>query len=67
METAAQYGIREDRVANFIPDAKGVEKSFGSIAFAVDSLIDCDSIDSDWNMDVDLDYILRKVTEQNRR
>ena len=67
VETAAQYGIHKDRVANFMPDSMGVGKSFGSIAFAVDSLIDCDSIDSDWNMDVDLDYIMRKVTEQNRR
>jgi uncharacterized protein YegL len=67
VETAAHYGIREDRVANFIPDSMGVEKSFGSIAFAVDSLIDCDTIDDNWNMDVDLDYIMRKLTEQNRR
>lgn len=67
VETAAQYGIRKNRAANFIPDSMGVEKSFGTIAFAVDSMMDYDCIDDNWKLEAELDYFLRSMKEENQQ
>lgn len=59
VETAKQYGIYEDRVANYINDSEGIEVCNMSFSRAIESFRDKE-ICKDWNVDVKRDYSKRK-------
>ena len=55
VETAGSFGIREDRVANYMHDSVGIENAYASVDCAI-SYARCNSSSSDWSKKVREDY-----------
>lgn len=60
VETAREYGIGSDRVANYINDDLGVEKNFSSMSKVISGVRKNGSILADWNLEIEEDYKKRK-------
>ncbi len=60
VETAKRFGIGADRAQNYHADSEGVELNFSSMSNAMTSLRTCAAMPSDWNNEIQKDYITRK-------
>ena len=54
--TASRIGIRRDRSANFMPDAKGLELCFGAAGSVLRSVQRREEVSPCWSGEVDADY-----------
>ncbi|MBQ9832805.1 MAG: VWA domain-containing protein [Clostridia bacterium] len=59
VETAAQYGIHQDRAVNYNADEKGTKILYESVAKAVSHVRACQPLEADWSNDINNDYSLR--------
>lgn len=59
LNTAKDFGISEDRVANYHADEEGTELNFRVIAETISELRVKKSISSDWKNEIDEDYQTR--------
>ena len=59
VETAARYGIRSDRAATFVNDAKGQALNYASVACAISDIRMGAPIAADWKKDIDNDFAKR--------
>lgn len=60
VETARNYGIREDRAVNYHADSKGTEVNYDSVSKAISELRACSSISSEWRKKIDMDFKKRQ-------
>ena len=60
VETAARYGISEDRAVNYNADAKGTKILYASVSEAVSSVRNKASLSEDWCTTLREDYEKRK-------
>lgn len=60
IETAKQYGIKEDRAVNYHSDVKGTATNFNVLSKAVTKLREEGSIDKNWSEEIKEDYRKRK-------
>ena len=60
VETAAAFGIDENRAVNYHADKKGTKVLYDNIAGAVMQMRCCKSINDDWSEDIKKDYNDRK-------
>ena len=60
VETAAAFGIDENRAVNYHADKKGTKVLYDNIAGAVMQMRCCQSINDDWSEDIKKDYNDRK-------
>ena len=58
--TASRIGIRPERSANFMPDAKGLELCFGAASSVMRQVQRGESVADSWSSDLDADYCGRK-------
>ena len=65
VETAARYGISEDRAVNYMADEKGTRTVFEGVSKAVVSIRDCGSIQPVWSEEIAADH--RKRAGKARR
>ena len=56
VETAARYGISEDRAVNYNADGEGTNIMYNSVANAVFCMRARAPLGSDWKSDIDADY-----------
>ena len=56
VETAARYGIDRDRAVNYNADKEGTRVMYESVARAVCSVRNYESLSKDWSADIDSDY-----------
>ena len=56
VETAAHYGIDRDRAVNYNADKEGTRVMYESVARAVCSVRNYESLSEDWCADIDADY-----------
>lgn len=56
VETAARYGIDRYRAVNYNADKEGTRVVFESVAKAVCSVRNCETLFADWSADIDADY-----------
>ena len=56
VETAAHYGIDRDRAVNYNADKEGTRVMYESVARAVCSVRNYESLSKDWSADIDADY-----------
>ncbi len=56
VETAARYGISQDRAVNYNADEKGTQIVYESVSNAVCKLRSNASISRDWSKDIEADY-----------
>lgn len=59
VETAAHFGISQDRAQNYHADKDGVELNFRVMSEAVASFRNSQSMPNDWNDDIQKDYVKR--------
>ncbi len=62
VETAARYGISEDRAVNYHADEKGTRTVYGALSKAVSDVRACECLGSDWSEEINRDYRSRKST-----
>jgi uncharacterized protein YegL len=60
VETAARYGIAEDRAANFVNDRMGQALNYAEVSEAVRSVRACRPLSRDWKRNIEADYKARK-------
>lgn len=60
VETAAHYGISEDRAVNYNADAKGTKVVYEAVAAAVSNVRNRKPLSADWGKTIDEDYKERK-------
>lgn len=60
VETAARYGIAEDRAADFHADARGVSMNFSVVSDAIGGFRGEEEIRSDWKQKIEKDFSARK-------
>ena len=60
METAARYGIGEDRAVNFINDARGQALNYAEVSEAVRTVRACAPLTRSWKQKIEADYKARK-------
>lgn len=63
VETAARYGIDEDRAVNYCADGRGTQIIYDSVARAVCTVRSNESLEADWCEDIEADYQLRSGKE----
>lgn len=63
VETAAHFGINEDRAVNFLNDSDGQTLNYETISVAVSQVRACAPLSDDWKKDIEEDYRKRS----NRR
>ena len=59
VETAAQYGISEDRAVNYVPDSTGTHILYESVSAVVGNVRANKCVDKDWSEELNKDYIRR--------
>ena len=64
VETAARYGIDEDRAANYRADGKGTKILYESVAKAVCNVRASAPLGSNWSDDIKNDYLKRAGKKQ---
>ena len=60
VETAARYGISEDRAVNYHADSKGTQVLYESVSNVVCSVRANEFIDDSWSLPIDEDYKRRR-------
>ncbi len=60
VETAARYGIAEDRAVSFINDHTGQSLNYTAVSEAVRTVRACRPLARDWKQDIEADYKARK-------
>jgi uncharacterized protein YegL len=60
VETAARFGVSEDRAANYHADGKGTKLNYEVVSSTVSMIRSKGSIDPDWKDRIDSDYKTRK-------
>lgn len=60
VETAAQYGIGEDRAVNYHADKQGTKVLYEAVAEAVSNIRVGNALDKDWGADIKRDFQNRK-------
>ena len=60
VETAARYGIGEDRAVNFINDARGQALNYAEVSEAVRTVRACAPLTRSWKQKIEADYKARK-------
>ena len=60
VETAARYGISEDRAVNYNADSMGTEVVYAGVAEAVRSVRSCGTVSEDWSAEIAKDHKNRK-------
>ena len=60
VETAARYGISEDRAVNYHADSKGTQVLYESVSNVVCSVRANECIDDSWSLPIDEDYKRRR-------
>ena len=61
VETAARYGIREDRAVTFRNDPRGQQLNYETVSQAVENIRCCARpLSADWNKDIEKDFKERK-------
>lgn len=60
VETAARYGIREDRAVNYHADSKGTRVLYESVSNVVDCVRANKCIEEDWSISIEEDYNSRR-------
>ena len=59
VETAAQYGISEDRAVNYVPDSAGTHILYESMSAVVGNVRANKSVDKNWSNELNKDYLHR--------
>ena len=59
VETAAQYGISEDRAVNYVPDPTGTHILYDSVSAVVCDVRASKCVDNSWGEKLNKDYIKR--------
>ena len=59
VETAAQYGISEDRAVNYVPDPTGTHILYDSVSAVVCDVRASKCVDNAWSDELNKDYIRR--------
>ena len=59
VETAAQYGISEDRAVNYVPDSAGTHILYESVSAVVGNVRANKCVDNAWSDELNKDYIRR--------
>ena len=60
VETAARFGISEDRAVDFVSDSAGQQLNYAEISEAVRTVRSCRPLTSSWKRNIEQDYIARK-------
>lgn len=60
VETAKQYGIREDRAVNYHSDKIGTHVVYKNISKMAACVRDCGRVNDDWNDEINQDFLRRK-------
>ncbi|MGN0549315.1 MAG: hypothetical protein ACI4IM_06945 [Acutalibacteraceae bacterium] len=60
VETAARYGIREDRAVNYHADSRGTQVLYESVSKVVGRVRANECIEKDWSISIEEDYESRK-------
>ena len=60
VETAARFGIGEDRSVNFHNDSRGIELNYAAVGKAMCELRSCAPLSSDWKEEIEEDFRSRK-------
>ena len=60
VETAARYGIAEDRAVNFNNDAEGLQLNYASVSEAVCRVRASAPLGREWKQQIEDDYRTRK-------
>ena len=60
VETAARFGIGEDRAVNFINDARGQALNYAEVSEAVRTVRSCAPLTRSWKQKIEADYSARK-------
>lgn len=60
VETAARYGIREDRAVNYHADSRGTQVLYESVSKVVGRVRANKCIEEDWSISIEEDYNSRK-------
>ena len=60
VETAARFGISEDRAVDFVSDSAGQQLNYAEISEAVRTVRSCRPLTSNWKRNIEQDYIARK-------
>ena len=60
VETAARFGISEDRAANFVSDSAGQALNYAEVSEAVRTVRACRPLTSAWKKNINEDYKARK-------
>ena len=60
VETAARFGIAEERAANFHNDAQGIRLNYGTLGNAMAKMRKCMPLEDSWKEDIEADYKGRK-------
>ena len=61
VETAREFGIKENRAANFHADSKGIQKNFMILDEAISNMRANKSLADDWKEEIDEDFNTRKI------
>ena len=59
VSTAAKFGIRADRAANYHADSQGTNLNYQAVNFAVSEIRQCRTLDENWKADIDEDFRTR--------
>ena len=60
VETAARYGISEDRAVNYHADSRGTQVLYESVSNVVGCVRANKSIEEDWSISIEEDYMRRR-------
>lgn len=60
VETAARFGIDEDRAANYHSDSTGTQLNYAAMSDAICCVRECRPLSADWKKSVDEDFSRRK-------
>ena len=60
VETAARFGINEDRAVNFVNDRAGQALNYAEVSEAVRTVRSCAPLTRDWKRKIEQDYKTRK-------
>lgn len=63
VQTAARFGIQEDRAVNYHADGKGTRLVYESVAEAVTQFRSCAPASNNWRQDIDRDFKNRKTSQ----
>ena len=60
VETAARFGIAEDRAVNFVNDGAGQALNYAEVSEAVRTVRSCRPLTRNWKSRIEEDYAARK-------